>query len=255
MDQGTIKIKASNVNLYYGSFHALQDVDFSVPGQAITALIGPSGCGKSTLLRCFNRMNDLIENCRITGSIVIDGQDILHPSTDLIELRKNVGMVFQRPNVFDLSIYNNLLFGLRIHRLVNGKDKILETIRWGLEKVGLWADLKDRLHQNARTLTLEQQQRLCIARVVILRPEVILLDEPCSALDPIATLHIEELLRELKQDYTIVIVTHNMQQAARVSDYTGFMYLGKLIEFGLTAEVFTNPREKLTENYLSGQFG
>jgi phosphate transport system ATP-binding protein len=164
-------------------------------------------------------------------------------------------MVFQRPNVFDLSIYNNLLFGLRIHRMVSGKDRILATIRWGLEQVGLWDELKDRLNQNARTLTLEQQQRLCIARVVILRPEVILLDEPCSALDPIATMRIEELLRELKRDYTIVIVTHNMQQAARVSDYTGFMYLGRLIEFGTTSQVFTNPRDRLTENYISGQFG
>jgi len=255
MDQSTIKIRTEDLNLYYGDFHALQDIHFAVPQQAITALIGPSGCGKSTLLRCFNRMNDLVENCRITGSIRIDGQDVLDPATDLIALRRKVGMVFQRPNVFDLSIYRNLLFGLRIHRMVSRKDRILSTIRWGLEKVGLWDELKDRLGENAKALTLEQQQRLCIARVVILRPEVILLDEPCSALDPIATLRIEELLRELRQDYTIVIVTHNMQQAARVSDYTGFMYLGRLVEFGLTAEVFTNPKDKLTENYISGQFG
>ncbi|MDH7599669.1 MAG: phosphate ABC transporter ATP-binding protein PstB [Sedimentisphaerales bacterium] len=255
MDQMAVKIRAKDLNLFYGDFHALQDIQFSVPEKAITALIGPSGCGKSTLLRCFNRMNDLVENCRITGSIRIDGQEVVDDRTDLIALRKKVGMVFQRPNVFDLSIYNNLLFGLRIHRMVSGKDRILATIRWGLEQVGLWDELKDRLNQNARTLTLEQQQRLCIARVVILRPEVILLDEPCSALDPIATMRIEELLRELKRDYTIVIVTHNMQQAARVSDYTGFMYLGRLIEFGTTSQVFTNPRDRLTENYISGQFG
>jgi len=249
------KIKTADLNLHYGDFHALQDVNIKIPAQNITAMIGPSGCGKSTLLRCFNRMNDLIEHTRVEGSIIIDEQDILKPEADLISIRRKVGMVFQRPNVFDLSIYNNLRFGLRIHRMLNKKNEVAEAIEQGLEHVGLWQELKDKLKKNALTLTLEQQQRLCIARVLILKPEVILLDEPCSALDPVSTLKIEDLLRVLKHEYTLVIVTHNMQQAARVSDYTGFMYLGKLIEFGNTKQVFTNPMEKLTENYISGHFG
>ncbi len=249
------KIETVNLNLYYGDFLALEKVSIKIPGQNITAIIGPSGCGKSTLLRCFNRMNDLVERTRAEGKIIIDGSNILEPDTDLISLRKKVGMVFQRPNVFDLSIYNNLKFGLRIHRMINGKDEIMLTIQESLEHVGLWQDLKDKLRKNARTLTLEQQQRLCIARVIMLKPEIILLDEPCSALDPISTLKIEDLLRVLKREYTIVIVTHNMQQAARASDYTGFMYLGRLIEFGQTEQVFTKPKENLTENYISGRFG
>jgi len=251
----TAKIETVGLNLYYGDFPALKDVGIKIPGQSITAIIGPSGCGKSTLLRCFNKMNDLIENTKVHGSIIIDGHNILLPDTDVVFLRRKVGMVFQRPNVFDLSIYNNLKFGLRIHRMLDGKDEITESIQNGLEHVGLWTELKDKLQSNASTLTLEQQQRLCIARVLILKPDIILLDEPCSALDPIATLRIEDLLRMLKQDYTIVIVTHNMQQAARVSDYTGFMYLGELIEFSETKQLFTNPKEKLTENYISGHFG
>jgi phosphate transport system ATP-binding protein len=255
MSSASPKIETEGLNLFYGDFQALNDVRMTVPDRAITAMIGPSGCGKSTLLRCFNRMNDLVENCRVEGQIRIDGRDILSSQTDLISLRKKVGMVFQRPNVFDLSIYQNLRFGLRIHRLLSRKAEILQTIQWGLEQVGLWDDLKDRLRSNARSLSLEQQQRLCIARVLILRPEVVLLDEPCSALDPIATLRIEDLLRVLKRDYTLVIVTHNMQQAARVSDYTGFMYLGRLVEFGQTSAVFTHPQEELTENYISGHFG
>lgn len=249
------KIETVSLNSYYGDFQALTNVNMKIPGQNITAIVGPSGCGKSTLLRCFNRMNDLIEHTKVQGKIIIDGDNILEPNTDLIFLRKKVGMVFQRPNVFDLSIYNNLKFGLRIHRMLDGKDEIIESIRTGLEQVGLWQELKDKLGKNARTLTLEQQQRLCIARVLILKPDIILLDEPCSALDPIATLRIEELLQALKQQYTLVIVTHNMQQAARASDYTGFMYLGELVEFGQTNQVFTNPKEKLTENYISGRFG
>jgi phosphate transport system ATP-binding protein len=249
------KIETVGLNLHYGDFLALQEVNIKIPAQNITAMIGPSGCGKSTLLRCFNRMNDLIENTRVEGGIIIDEQDILRTDADLISLRRKVGMVFQRPNVFDLSIYNNLRFGLRIHRMLNRRDEVMDAIRQGLEHVGLWHELKDKLRKNARTLTLEQQQRLCIARVLILKPEIILLDEPCSALDPVSTLKIEDLLRVLKQEYTLVIVTHNMQQAARVSDYTGFMYLGQLIEFGDTRQVFTNPKEKLTENYISGHFG
>ena len=249
------KIETIDLNFYYGDFLALKNVNIKIPGQNVTAIIGPSGCGKSTLLRCFNRMNDLIEHSRLDGKIIIDGRNILGPDTDMIFLRKKVGMVFQRPNVFDLSIYNNLKFGLRIHRMVNSRGEIAETIRSGLEHIGLWQELKDKLHKNARTLTLEQQQRLCIARVIILKPDIILLDEPCSALDPVATLRIEELLQELKREYTLVIVTHNMQQAARASDYTGFMYLGELVEFGETKRIFTNPKEQLTENYIRGYFG
>ena len=249
------KIETDNLNLYYGDFHALTDVNIKIPARNITAIIGPSGCGKSTLLRCFNRMNDLVENARVEGRILIDSQNILAPDTDLIALRRKVGMVFQRPNVFSLSIYNNLKFGLRIHNMLSRKDEIMQTIREGLEHVGLWDDLKDKLKRNAHSLTLEQQQRLCIARVLILRPDLILLDEPCSALDPISTLRIEELLRVLRQDYALVIVTHNMQQAARVSDYTGFMYLGRLVEFANTDKIFTNPGEQLTEDYIKGSFG
>jgi len=249
------KIATDNLNLYYGSFRALTDVNIKIPARNVTAIIGPSGCGKSTLLRCFNRMNDLVENTRVEGRIVIDSENILAPETDLIALRRKVGMVFQRPNPFSLSIYNNLKFGLRIHDMLSRKDEIMQTIQEGLEHVGLWDDLKDKLRKNAHSLTLEQQQRLCIARVLILRPDIILLDEPCSALDPIATLRIEELLRVLRRDYTLIIVTHNMQQAARVSDFTGFMYLGKLIEFANTDKIFTNPAEQLTEDYIKGSFG
>jgi len=250
-----IKIETDTLNLYYGSFRALTDVNIKIPARNVTAIIGPSGCGKSTLLRCFNRMNDLVENARAEGRIVIDAENILAPETDLIALRRKVGMVFQRPNVFSLSIYNNLKFGLRIHDMLSRKDEIMQAIREGLERVGLWDDLKDKLKKNAHSLTLEQQQRLCIARVLILRPDIILLDEPCSALDPISTLRIEELLRVLRRDYTLVIVTHNMQQAARVSDFTGFMYLGRLIEFADTDKIFTNPAEQLTEDYIKGSFG
>jgi phosphate transport system ATP-binding protein len=249
------KIETQDLDLYYGDFWALQKVDMKVPDRNITAIIGPSGCGKSTLLRCFNRMNDLVENIKIEGKILIDGRNILDGYADLIFLRRNVGMVFQRPNVFDLSIYENLRFGLRIHRMLNTRAEIMDSIEDSLEHVGLWDELKDKLNKNARSLTLEQQQRLCIARVIILKPQVILLDEPCSALDPISTLRIEELLRVLRRDYCVVIVTHNMQQAARVSDYAGFMYLGKLIEFGDTNQVFTNPKDRLTEDYISGHFG
>ena len=249
------RVETVGLNFYYGTFEALKNVNISIPDRKITSIIGPSGCGKSTLLRCFNRMNDLVENARAEGKILIDEQNILDPMTDLIALRKKVGMVFQRPNVFDLSIYNNLKFGLRIHRMLGRRNEIRDAIQDGLEQVGLWDELKGKLNTNARLLSLEQRQRLCIARVLILKPEVILLDEPCSALDPIATLRIEDLLRELKREYTLVIVTHNMQQAARVSDYTGLMYLGELIEFSDTKRIFTNPREKLTEEYISGDFG
>jgi phosphate transport system ATP-binding protein len=249
------RIETIDLNLYYGPFRALTDVNIHIPSRNVTAIIGPSGCGKSTLLRCFNRMNDLIEHTDVKGRIMIEGRNILDPDTDLIALRRKVGMVFQRPNVFALSIYNNLKFGLRIHNMMARKADIMRAIQDGLQHVGLWDDLKDKLDANAQSLTLEQQQRLCIARVLILRPDIILLDEPCSALDPIATLRIEELLRVLCKEYTLVIVTHNMQQAARCSDYTALMYLGQLIEFGETHQIFMNPREKLTEDYIRGSFG
>ena len=250
-----VKVETRNLRLYYGDFYALKDINIQIPQQNVTAIIGPSGCGKSTLLRCFNRMNDLIEHIRVEGDITIDGENILAPQMDLTRLRRKVGMVFQRPNVFDLSIYDNLSFGIKIHRLMKDKKELEAAMEKSLADVGLWDELKDKLKKNARTLTLEQQQRLCIARVLMLKPELILLDEPCSALDPMSTLKIEELLRDLRKEYAIAIVTHNMQQAARASDYTGFMYLGELVEFGETDQVFTNPKEKLTENYISGDFG
>jgi len=249
------KIETIDLNLYYGPFRALTDVNIQIASRSVTAIIGPSGCGKSTLLRCFNRMNDLIEHTDVKGRIMIEGRNILDNDTDLIALRRKIGMVFQRPNVFALSIYNNLKFGLRIHNMMVKKADIMRAIQDGLEQVALWDDLKDKLDANAQSLTLEQQQRLCIARVLILRPDIILLDEPCSALDPIATLRIEELLRVLCKQYTLVIVTHNMQQAARCSDYTALMYLGQLIELGETHQIFMNPREKLTEDYIRGSFG
>ena len=252
-------IETFDLNLFYGDFQALKNISMKIPDKNITAIIGPSGCGKSTLLRCFNRMNDLVEGTRLEGRLVIYNDprlgNVLAHDIDLIALRKKVGMVFQRPNVFNQSIYENLRFGLCIHQMLSKKDEIAAEIQNSLEHVGLWDELKDKLRKNARSLTLEQQQRLCIARVLILKPEIILLDEPCSALDPMATLKIEELLRILRRDYSLVIVTHNMQQAARVSDYTGFLYIGELIEFGETTQVFTNPKEKLTENYITGRFG
>jgi len=249
------KIETIDLNLYYGAFQALTDVNIRIPSRSVTAIIGPSGCGKSTLLRCFNRMNDLIEHTDVKGRIMIEGRNIFDPDTDLVALRRKVGMVFQRPNVFALSIYNNLKFGLRIHNMMAKKADIMRAIQIGLEHVALWDDLKDKLDVSAQSLTLEQQQRLCIARVLILRPDIILLDEPCSALDPVGTLRIEELLRVLCKEYTLVIVTHNMQQAARCSDYTALMYLGQLVEFGQTHQIFMNPREKLTEDYIRGSFG
>jgi len=249
------KIETINLNFYYGNFKALKNINIKIPSKNITAIIGPSGCGKSTLLRCFNRMNDIIENTRCEGKVLIDNQDINDPRTDLVELRKKVGMVFQRPYVFNLSIYENLVFGIKIHRLLKKKSEIEEAIKNSLESVGLWQDIKDKLKRNAKILSLEQQQRLCLARVLILKPEIILLDEPCSALDPIATAKIEELLLKLKENYTIVIVTHNMQQAARISQFCGFMLLGELIEFDVTNKIFTSPQDTRTENYITGKFG
>jgi phosphate transport system ATP-binding protein len=247
-------ITTQRLNLFYGDFHALRDIDIQIEERKITALIGPSGCGKSTLVRVFNRMNDLIEGVRVTGDVRVRGENIYAPAADLIALRKRVGMVFQRPNPFPLSIAENITFGLEIHRS-RPRHEFLQVVEESLSNVLLWDDLKDRLRGSALGLSLEQQQRLCIARVLTMRPEIILMDEPCSALDPIATLRIEELMRELKKQYTIVIVTHNMQQAARVSDCTAFLYLGDVIEFGETKRIFTAPREQRTEEYITGRFG
>jgi phosphate transport system ATP-binding protein len=242
------------LNLFYGSFQALKDIDAAFPRRAITALIGPSGCGKSTLLRTLNRMNDLIEGVRITGQVIIDGQDIFAPEVVLTQLRKKVGMVFQRPNPFPLSIYDNVVYGPRLHGRPT-KSELEEILLQALQGVYLWDEVKDRLKTSALELTEEQQQRLCIARLLAVEPEILLMDEPCSALDPMATLRIEELMRDLAKNYTIVIVTHNMQQAARASDLSGFMYLGELIEVGPTAEIFTRPRDSRTEDYITGKYG
>jgi phosphate transport system ATP-binding protein len=243
-----------NLDLYYGDFHALKHVPMTVKGRHITALIGPSGCGKSTLLRTLNRMNDLIPGVRITGSILFDGQDIYALGNDVCVLRKRVGMVFQRPNPFPLSIYDNVTFGLRVAGLTN-RRALEETVERSLKGAWLWDQLKDKLHEPALALPLDQQQRLCVARLLAVEPEVILMDEPCSALDPISTAKIEELMLELKKQYTIVIVTHNMQQAARISDYSGYMLLGEMIEFGVTADIFTTPLDKRTQDYISGRYG
>src|SRR3989338_75254 len=234
-----------NLNLYYGDFQALINVNVEINRNTITALIGPSGCGKSTLLRTFNRMNDLIEGVRTSGRILVDGQDITDIKTDKVLLRKKVGMVFQRPNPFPLSVAENILFSPKIHGTINRKDYAV-TVEECLRSVLLWDSLKDKLHRSALSLSLEQQQRLCIARLLPVKPDILLMDEPCSALDPIATERVEELMRTLKEQYTITIVTHNMQQASRVSDYTGFMLLGELIEFNRTEMLFTNPKESRT---------
>jgi phosphate transport system ATP-binding protein len=252
MNETSIETKA--LDLFYGDFQALTNINLDIPARQVTALIGPSGCGKSTLLRVFNRMNDLIEGVRVTGRVIIHGEDIFAPGTDLLSLREKVGMVFQRPNPFPLTVYENIVFGLAVHRLAR-RNEYADIVEHALRSVLLWDDLKDRLHYSALKLSLEQQQRLCIARVLPLKPQVLLMDEPCSALDPIATLHIEDLMQELKKEYTIVIVTHNMHQAARASDRTGFLYLGKLIEFDDTVKIFTKPAQTMTENYISGRFG
>jgi phosphate transport system ATP-binding protein len=249
-----LKIEIKNLDLFYGSFQALKSVTMAVYDRQITALIGPSGCGKSTLLRCLNRMNDLIPEVRIEGRALLDGVDICGRSTDVTGLRKNVGMVFQRPNPFPLSIYDNVVYGLRVAG-VNDKTTLGQTAEKSLKAAWLWDQLKDKLAQPAISLPLDQQQRLCLARLLAVEPEVILMDEPCSSLDPIATAKVEELMLELKKDYTIVIVTHNMQQAARVSDFSGYMLLGQMIEFGETKTLFTNPSQKLTEDYITGRFG
>ncbi|MEI6788101.1 MAG: phosphate ABC transporter ATP-binding protein PstB [bacterium] len=247
-------ISVRNLDLYYGEFQALKQVPMEVKGRHITALIGPSGCGKSTLLRTLNRMNDLIAGVRVSGTILLEGRDIYAPGTDVCLLRKRVGMVFQRPNPFPLSIYDNVAFGLRVAGMRDG-HAVEEIVERSLKAAWLWDQLKDKLSQSALELPLDQQQRLCVARLLAVEPEVILMDEPCSALDPIATARIEELMLDLKAKYTIVIVTHNMQQAARISDYSGYMLLGEMIEFGVTAGIFTSPKDKRTQDYVSGRYG
>lgn len=248
------KIIVQGLNLYYSSFHALKNINTSIDEKKITSIIGPSGCGKSTLLRVFNRMNDLIDGVKIAGKVLIEGEDVYDSNMDLMALRKKVGMVFQRPNPFPLSVFENIAFGPKIHGLVNGKF-LPSTVETCLKAVELWDELKYKLNTLAINLSLEQQQRLCIARLLAVRPDILLMDEPCSALDPVATLKIEELMYHLKKDYTIIIVTHNMQQAARVSDMTGFMLLGELIEFGNTQDIFTSPKDKRTEDYITGRYG
>jgi phosphate transport system ATP-binding protein len=249
------KITTKNLNLWYGGFHALKDINSSFEANRITAIIGPSGCGKSTMLRVFNRMNDLIEGVRTNGEVLIDDTNILNSHTDLVALRKKVGMVFQRPNPFPLSIYENIVFGEKIHGESITRDKLDEIVEKSLKGVLLWDELKDKLNEAALKLSLEQKQRLCIARLIAVKPDVLLMDEPCSTLDPQATARVEELMRELKDKYTIIIVTHNMQQAARVSDDTGFMLLGELIEFGNKDTIFTTPKDNRTEDYITGRYG
>ncbi len=250
----TPKIETRNLNLYYGKFHALKDVNMRVRAKAVTAIIGPSGCGKSTLVRVFNRMNDVVEGVRSTGEVFIDGEDIFGPGCDVLKLRQKVGMVFQRPNPFPLSVYENVAYGLKIHG-TRDRAWLEARVENALRSTLLWEELKDRLNTVATRLSAEQQQRLCISRLLAMAPEVLLMDEPCSALDPGATQRIEELTQELKKHYTIVIVTHNMQQAARISEDTGFMLLGELIEFGPTPKIFTNPSDKRTEDYVTGRYG
>jgi phosphate transport system ATP-binding protein len=248
------KIEVQHLNLHYGKFHALKDVSIVFPDRQITALIGPSGCGKSTLLRSLNRMNDTIGTVRVDGQVLLDGLNVYDRGYDVEALRRRVGMVFQRPNPFPLSIYDNVVYGLRIHGAPS-KKRLDEVVEKSLQAVDLWETLKDRLEEDALELSGEQQQRLCIARVVAIEPEVLLMDEPCSALDPIATLKVENLMRDLVSRFTIVIVTHNMQQAARVSTQTGYMLLGDLVEFGPTDRIFTRPLDERTEDYISGRFG
>ncbi|HUX64728.1 phosphate ABC transporter ATP-binding protein PstB [Sulfuricella sp.] len=248
------KIILKDLNFYYGHYHALKSVNLSIPEKKVTAFIGPSGCGKSTLLRTFNRMYELYPKQKATGEIILDGENILDAQQDLNRLRAKVGMVFQKPTPFPMSIFDNITFGVKLYESLSRRD-MTDRVEWALRKAALWNEVKDKLKQNGNSLSGGQQQRLCIARAIAVKPEVVLLDEPASALDPISTAHIEELIHELKKDYTIIIVTHNMQQAARVSDYTAYMYLGELIEFGNTDMIFTTPKKTATEDYITGKFG
>ena len=259
MDTATLtreksKISVKNLDFYYGKFHALKNINLEIPEKKVTAFIGPSGCGKSTLLRVFNRMYALYPEQRATGEVMFEGEDLLTSKKDVALIRSKVGMVFQKPTPFPMSIYDNISFGVKLFESLNSSD-MDERVEWALRKAALWGEVKDKLNQNGSSLSGGQQQRLCIARGIAIKPEVLLLDEPCSALDPISTAKIEELITELKNDYTVVIVTHNMQQAARCSDYTAYMYLGDMVEFGATEELFFKPRRKETEDYITGRFG
>jgi len=253
-DSGETCMEVENLNLYYGQAQALKDISFSMKRNKVTAFIGPSGCGKSTLLRCFNRMNDLVDDVHIDGEIRLDGKNIYDKDVDITALRQRVGMVFQKPNPFPMSIFENVAYGLRLQG-VNKRRVLEEKVEWALKGAALWDEVKDRLNENALGMSGGQQQRLVVARAIAIEPEILLLDEPASALDPISTLKIEELIYQLKSDYTILIVTHNMQQAARVSDETAFMYLGEMVEFGETNTIFTNPSQKQTEDYITGRYG
>jgi phosphate transport system ATP-binding protein len=248
-------MSSRDVHVYYGDNEALKGISLDVGTNEVTALIGPSGCGKSTYLRCLNRMNDVIEGCRITGTMRLDEDDIYDPKLDVVQLRARVGMVFQKPNPFPKSIYDNVAYGPRIHGVADNKDELEEIVVGSLQRAGLWEEVKDRMHMPGTGLSGGQQQRLCIARAIAVSPEVILMDEPCSALDPIATAKIEELIDELRQNYTIVIVTHNMQQAARVSQRTAFFHLGYMVEAGETEAIFTNPKDERTLGYITGRYG
>jgi phosphate transport system ATP-binding protein len=250
----TIKLRVRDLNFYYGKFHALKDINLEIPEHQVTAFIGPSGCGKSTLLRTFNRMYALYPDQEARGEIVLDGVNILSPKHDLNQLRAKVGMVFQKPTPFPMSISDNIAFGVRLYESLS-RSAMEERVEWALRKAALWDEVKDKLTQSGTSLSGGQQQRLCIARGIAVKPDILLLDEPCSALDPISTARIEELITELKAEYTIVIVTHNMQQAARVSDYTAYMYLGELIEFDATNTIFVQPKHRATEDYITGRFG
>lgn len=254
IELGPTVFTTEQLNLWYGEQQALKDINLRVAQKQVTAFIGPSGCGKSTLLRCFNRLNDLIENCRTEGSVSLNGEDINAAGVDVARLRRDVGMVFQKPNPFPKSIYENVAYGLRLQG-IKKRRRLDESVEWALRGAALWDEVKDRLDQPGLSLSGGQQQRLVIARAIAVEPQVILLDEPCSALDPISTLKVEELIHDLAADYTIIMVTHNMQQAARVSNFTAFMYLGELVEFGQTDEVFTNPKVKATEDYITGRYG
>lgn len=249
------RMTARNVDVYYGDKHAIKDVSLDIGANEVISMIGPSGCGKSTFLRCLNRMNDTIDNCRVTGTITLDGQDIYDKKLDVVPLRAQVGMVFQKPNPFPKSIYENVAYGPRIHGIASTRAEVDEVVQRSLERAGLWEEVKDRLDQPGTGLSGGQQQRLCIARTIAVNPEVILMDEPCSALDPIATAKIEELIDELREQFSIAIVTHSMQQAARVSQRAAYFHLGNLIEIGDTNQIFTNPRHPLTEDYITGRFG
>jgi len=253
-DKIDVRLEVKNFNFYYGKFQALKDINMIVEKNKTTALIGPSGCGKSTFLRSINRMNDLIDTSIYEGTIALDGKDIFDRKFDIVDLRKKIGMVFQRPNPFPKTIYENIIYGPKLHGETN-KDKLMEIVETSLKQVALWDEVKDKLHKSALGLSGGQQQRLCIARAIAVKPEILLMDEPTSALDPISTAKIEELIRQLEKNYTIIIVTHNMQQAARISEYTGFFYQGVLEEFDKTDKIFTNPSNKKTEDYITGKFG